>query len=145
MRQEQGLIKEQLAAIMGMLQRLSGEKAPAENTQTQEHKIAVKSEKDTIVVTSGIETENASMEQTTLPTSLFNPYMYPQVSNGQYTFPVASTTASGTFVPHPDHPEFGTSYVTPPPDYSHLYTPGVATAKPVGSTEQRVWFCTRKN
>ncbi|OMP08721.1 hypothetical protein COLO4_06181 [Corchorus olitorius] len=77
MRQEQGVIKEQLAAIMGMLQRLSGEKAPAENTQTQEQKIAVKSEKDTIVVTSGIETENISSIQTTLPTPLINPYMYP--------------------------------------------------------------------
>ncbi|OMP03774.1 Mdv1p, partial [Corchorus olitorius] len=130
MRQEQGVIKEQLAAIMGMLQRLFGEKAPAENTQTQEQKIAVKSEKDTIVGASGIETENVSTEQTTLPTPLFNPYMYPQVSDGQYTFPVASATASGTFVPRP-HPEFGTSYVPPPPDYSHLYTPGVATAKPV--------------
>ncbi|OMP06208.1 hypothetical protein COLO4_08267 [Corchorus olitorius] len=98
MRQEQGVIKEQLAAIMGMLQRLSGEKAPAENTQTHKQKIAVKSEKDTIVVTSGIETENVSTEQTTLPTPLFNPTCTHQVSDGQYTFPVASATASGNFL-----------------------------------------------
>ncbi|OMP08421.1 hypothetical protein COLO4_06490 [Corchorus olitorius] len=130
MRQEKGVIKERLAAIMGMLQRLSGEKAPTENTQTQEQKIAVISEKDTIVVISGIEIENVSTIQTTLPTPLINPYMYPQVSDGQYTFPVASATASGTFVPHP-HSGFGTSYVPPPLDYSHLYIPGVATAKPV--------------
>ncbi|OMP09976.1 hypothetical protein COLO4_04949 [Corchorus olitorius] len=60
MRQEQGVIKEQLSVIMGMLQRLSGEKAP---TQAQEQKIAVISEIDTTVVTSGIETENCYQQQ----------------------------------------------------------------------------------
>ncbi|OMP01500.1 hypothetical protein COLO4_11817 [Corchorus olitorius] len=74
---------------MGMLQRLSGEKAP---TQAQEQKIAVLFEIDTTVVTSGIETENVSTVQTTLPAPLFNSYMYPQVPERQYTFPVASAT-----------------------------------------------------
>ncbi|OMO87466.1 sensor histidine kinase/response regulator, partial [Corchorus olitorius] len=126
MRQEQGVIKEQLSAIMGMLQRLFGEKAP---TQAQEQKIAAISEIDTVVVTSGIETENVSTVHATLPAPLINPYMYPQVSEGQYTFPVASATTSGTFVPHP-HSGFGTSYVPPPLDYSYLYPPGVAATKP---------------